>query len=192
MRLSRYFLLLATVWVIAMTWRIYPQFGDGLRIDGRVTSVEEYVDDSCAQRVGPAAQTCLAEAAAKAQILLRREQGKSVLLISAPILLYLLATLPKGIAGSAARRRRNFPGAAVFALCAALWALAPPAARAGGAQEQESQQKWHMADICTRAAFKKFPDYTLESNTRRENFRRACMRDNGLPAPDGPAALKTN
>ncbi len=192
MRLSRYFLLLVTVWVIAMTWRIYPQFGDGLRIDGRVASVEQYVDDSCAQRVGPAAQTCLAEAAGEAQILLRREQGKSILLITAPILLYLLAYLPKAVAGAAARRRRNFLGAVLFALCAASWALAPPEARAGGSQEQESQQKWHMADVCMRAAFKKFPDYTPEGNARRENFRRACMRDNGLPAPDGPAALRTN
>jgi hypothetical protein len=191
MRLSRYFLLLATVWVIAMTWRIYPDFGDGLRIDGRVTSVEDYVNDSCTQRVGPAAQTCLAEAAGEAQILLRREQAKSVLMITAPILLYLLASLPKGLAGTAARRR-NFPGAAVFALCAALWALAPLEAHAGGSQEQESEQKWHLADICTRTAFKKFPDYTPEGNTRRENYRRACMRDNGLPVPDGPAALQTN
>jgi len=191
MRLSRYFLLLATVWVIAMTWRIYPQFGDGLRIDGRVTSVEEYVDDSCAQRVGPAAQTCLAEAAAKARILLRREQGKSILLITAPILLYLLAYLPKRLAGERAGRRQNFPGAVVFALCAALWALAPPAARAAE-QNQESSQKWRLADACLRAAFKKFPDYTLEGNAQRENYRRACMRDNGLPAPDGPAVLQTN
>jgi len=72
-----------------------------------------------------------------------------------------------------------------------LWALAPPAARAAE-QNQESSQKWRLADACLRAAFKKFPDYTLESNTRRENFRRACMRDNGLPAPDGPEALRTN
>lgn len=188
MRLSRYFLLLATVWVIAMTWRIYPQFGDGLRIDGRVTSVEEYVEDSCAQRVGPAAETCLAEASAQAQILLRREQGKSILLIAAPILLCLLAYLPKGIAGAGGGRHL----AILFALCAASWALAPPAAYAGGSQEQESSQKWHMADVCMRAAFKKFPDYTPEGNARRENYRRACMRDNGLPVPDGPAALRSN
>jgi len=192
MRLSRYFLLLATVWVVAMTWRIYPQFGDGLRIDGRVTSVEAYVEDSCAQRVGPAAQTCLAEAAGEAQILLRREQGKSILLIAAPILLYLLAYVPKGIAGAVRGRRQNFPGALVVALCAGLLSLAPPAAYAGGSQEQESEQKWRIADLCTRAAFKKFPDYTLEGNAKRENYRRACMRDNGLPAPDGPAVLQTN
>jgi hypothetical protein len=191
MRLARYFLLLATVWVIAMTWRIYPQFGDGLRIDGRVTSVEDYVDESCSQRVGPAAQTCLAEAAGEAQILLRREQGKSVLLITAPILLYLLAYLPRRLAGLAAGRRSGPPRAVLFALCAALWALAPLAARAGE-QNQESEQKWHSADLCTRAAFKKFPDYTAEGNVRRENYRRACMRFNGLPTPDGPSAAQSN
>ena len=85
MRLSRYFLLLAMVWMIAMTARLYPQFGDGVRIDGRLTTVEDYIEDSCSQRVGPAAQTCLAEAANEAQILLRREQGKSVLLIAYPM-----------------------------------------------------------------------------------------------------------
>jgi hypothetical protein len=191
MRLSRYFLLLATVWVIAMTWRIYPQFGDGLRIDGRVTTVEDYVDDSCSQRVGPAAQTCLAEAAGEAQILLRREQGKSILLITAPILLYLLAYLPRQLAGLTAGRRLRLPRAVLFALCAGLWALAPLAARAGE-QNQESEEKWHAADLCTRAAFTKFPDYTTEGNVRRENYRRACLRFNGLPTPDGPAAAQSN
>ena len=36
MPLSRIFLLLATVWLVAMTWRLYPQFGDAVRADGRV------------------------------------------------------------------------------------------------------------------------------------------------------------
>ena len=78
--------------------------------------------------------------------------------------------------------------AVLLALGAALSSLVPQAQ----AQYKESQKKWLLADVCTRAAFKKFPDYTLEGNARRENYRRACMRDNGLPAPDGPAALRTN
>jgi hypothetical protein len=199
MKLSRYFLLLAIVWMVAMTWRIYPQYGDGLRIDGRVTTVEDYVNDTCSQRVGPAAQTCLAEASGEAQNLLQAEQGKSVLLISAPILLYFLVYLPRRLFGAKAERdARRF---AALVLCAALWAVAAPDARAQETlgtppgspailQEQDSTHKWRMADNCARAAFAKFPDYTPDSNARRENYRRACLRVNGLPAPDGPAAVK--
>jgi hypothetical protein len=101
MPLSRIFLLLATVWLVAMTWRLYPQFGDAVRADGRVTTVEDYIDEACSQRVGPAAQTCLAEATANAQLKLRHEQGKSILLIVAPLGLYLLA-----LAGATIRPRR--------------------------------------------------------------------------------------
>jgi hypothetical protein len=107
MPLSRIFLLLATVWLVAMTWRLYPQFGDAVRADGRVTTVENYIDDACSQRVGPAAQTCLAEATANAQLKLRREQGKSILLIVAPLGLYLLAVLPRRIRAGAALRPRQ-------------------------------------------------------------------------------------
>jgi hypothetical protein len=201
MPLSRYFLLLAMVWMVAMTWRIYPQFGDGLRIDGRVTTIEDYVNDTCSQRVGPAAQTCLAEASGEAQILLQREQGKSVLLISMPILLYFLVYLPRRLIGGGAKARRDANFAAALLLGAALWTVAAPNARAqesmgtspGTAtnlQQQDSAQKWRVTDDCARTAFAKFPDYTPESNARRENYRRACLRINGLPAPDGPAAVR--
>ena len=93
-RMSRYFLILALAWMAATTWRIYPQFKDAVRVDGRLTTVDDYIDDSCGQRVGPAADTCLAEAHEQAQRLLRREQGRSVLLIEAPVLGYLLFCLP--------------------------------------------------------------------------------------------------
>jgi hypothetical protein len=92
-RMSRYFLILALAWVAAMTWRLYPQFKDAVRVDGRLTTVEDYIDDSCGQRVGPAAATCFAESREQAQRLLRREQGRSVLLIEAPVLGYLLLFL---------------------------------------------------------------------------------------------------
>jgi hypothetical protein len=93
-KLSRYIVLLAIAWMVIMTWQIYPQFKDAVRVDGRVTTVVDYIDDACGQRVGPAAETCLAEARATAQRLLRREQGKSILLIEAPLLLYLLIYAP--------------------------------------------------------------------------------------------------
>jgi len=90
----RLFLVLAGLWMLAMTWRLYAQFGDTIRVEGRLTSVSSYLADRCGQRVGPAAATCLAEAGEEAQLLLRQEQAKSVLFIVAPLLFYLLAWLP--------------------------------------------------------------------------------------------------
>ncbi len=93
-RISRYFVLLAVTWMVAMTWRIYPQFKDAVRVNGRVTTVGDYVNDTCGERVGPAAATCLAEARETARQLLRREQGDSVLLIAAPLFAYIAICLP--------------------------------------------------------------------------------------------------
>ena len=87
---QRIFCVLAGLWMVAMAWRLYPQFGDTIRVDGRLTTVASYLSDACGQRVGPAAVTCLAESRETAQLLLRQEQGKSVLVILAPILVYLL------------------------------------------------------------------------------------------------------
>ncbi len=90
----RLFLTLAALWMLAMTWRLYPQFGDTIRVEGRLTIVSSYLSERCGQRVGPAAVTCLAEGGEAAQLLLRQEQAKSVLFILAPLLFYLLAWLP--------------------------------------------------------------------------------------------------
>jgi hypothetical protein len=91
---SRLFLVLAALWMLAMTWRIYPQFGDAIRVDGRLTTVADYLGDVCGQRVGPAAATCRDESGEKAQLLLREEQGKSVLFILAPLLFYVALWCP--------------------------------------------------------------------------------------------------
>jgi hypothetical protein len=101
-KLSSYLFVLVVAWMAVMTWRIYPQFGDAVRVDGRLTTVDDYIADACGERVGPAAETCLAEAHETAQRLLRREQGKSVLLIEAPLFAYLLAYIPIAL-----RRRRS-------------------------------------------------------------------------------------
>ncbi len=87
---SRLFLAVAVLWLVAMTWRLYPQFKDTIRVDGRLTTVSAYLEDSCGQRVGPGAATCLAETGEQAQLLLRSEQGKSILTIIAPALAYVL------------------------------------------------------------------------------------------------------
>jgi len=93
-RLSRYFIILSAVWVLAMTWRLYPQFGDTLRDDGRLVTLQAYIDDSCGQRIGPGVASCLDEARSLGRRLVAREQGKSVLLIEAPLLGYLLIYVP--------------------------------------------------------------------------------------------------
>lgn len=108
MRLSRYFIALTAIWVAVMTWRIYPQFGDTLRVDGRLIGFADYVEESCGQRIGPAAASCLAEARITGRRLVASEQGKSILLIEAPLLGYLLVYLP---VGWAIGRRRASDGA---------------------------------------------------------------------------------
>jgi hypothetical protein len=104
---SRLVLALAVLWMAAMTWRIYPQFGDTIRVEGRLTTVSDYVGRTCGQRVGPAASTCLGEAAETAQLGLREEQGKSLLLILAPLVIYVLLWWPVRLARAHARRRRR-------------------------------------------------------------------------------------
>jgi hypothetical protein len=93
-RLSRYLVVVCAIWMIAMTWRIYPQFKDALRVDGRVTSLSDYVEASCGERIGPAAASCLVEARSTGQRLVANEQARSLLLIEAPLLVYLVLYLP--------------------------------------------------------------------------------------------------
>src|SRR6185312_16448797 len=104
-KLSSYLFVLVVAWMAVMTWRIYPQFKDAVRVDGRLTTVGDYIADACGERVGPAAETCLAEAHETAQRLLRREQGKSVLMIEAPLFAYLIVYVPTALW----RRRRRDP-----------------------------------------------------------------------------------
>jgi hypothetical protein len=93
--LSRYAAVLAAVWVLAMKWRLYPQFKDTLRDDdGHLVTLAAYVEDSCGQRIGPGVESCLAEARATGRRLVAREQAKSILLIEAPLLAYLLIYAP--------------------------------------------------------------------------------------------------
>jgi hypothetical protein len=106
-RVSRYFFIVALVWMIGMTWRIYPQFKDAVRVDGRLTTAAEYIAGACGEHTGPAATACLASARATARRLLRREQGKSILLINAPLFGYLLIYLPLRFMMDRLGRRRG-------------------------------------------------------------------------------------
>lgn len=103
-RVSPHVVLLIAVWTAIMTTRLYPQFDRTLRIDGRITTVDDYIADRCGARLGPEATTCLATAHDKARTQLRREQARTVLIIAVPGVLYLLYLAPVALAG--ARRRR--------------------------------------------------------------------------------------
>ncbi|MDE1967412.1 MAG: hypothetical protein KGI92_00765 [Alphaproteobacteria bacterium] len=89
---------------MAMTARLYPQFDTALRIDGRITTVDDYVADRCSTRLGPDAASCLVAARRKAQTQLRREQARTALIIVAPAVLYSLY-LPLAAVADARRRR---------------------------------------------------------------------------------------
>jgi hypothetical protein len=41
---------------------------------------------------------------------------------------------------------------------------------------------WDQRDKCTRQALQQFPDYTPESNAKREKARLTCLRTGNLPA----------
>lgn len=58
---------------------------------------------------------------------------------------------------------------------------AVPAARADQ-NWKTSSAVWKAMDDCTRAAQKAYPDYTRESNAKREAYRQQCLRNANLPA----------
>lgn len=67
---------------------------------------------------------------------------------------------------------------------AALLLLTPPA----GADQnwKTSSMVWRQMDNCTRAAQKAYPDYTRESNAKREKARQDCLRSENLPGEASP------
>jgi hypothetical protein len=91
---ARYFALFAALWIVAMTWKLYPQFQDTLRVEGRIVTLDDYVEDACGERVGPLAASCQATTLEEATRLLASEQAKSLLLVEAPLILYVVLYLP--------------------------------------------------------------------------------------------------
>ena len=77
---------------------------------------------------------------------------------------------------------RTTPLAAL--LLAALALAAPGAAQAqlgGGSTVKGSDAVWKQMDDCKRQAFRKFPDYTAESNAKRDNAVKQCLAASNLP-----------
>lgn len=93
-RLPQYLLVFIAVWMIAMTWRVYPQFKDMLKVEDRLVALDDYVEESCGQKIGPAAESCIEEARAAGRRLVARQQGRALLFIVAPLLAYLAICLP--------------------------------------------------------------------------------------------------
>jgi hypothetical protein len=88
-RLPQYLWVFVAVWMIAMTWRVYPQFKDMLKIDDRLVTLDDYVEETCGQRIGPAAESCVEEAQSAGRRFVARRQGRALLFIVAPLLAYL-------------------------------------------------------------------------------------------------------
>jgi hypothetical protein len=74
----------------------------------------------------------------------------------------------------------------VCSLAAAL-ALLPGAAHAPTAQGTAAIQRWKTMDTCARQAQAAFPDYSADSNAKREAKLKDCLNANNLP-PREPAS----
>jgi hypothetical protein len=67
-------------------------------------------------------------------------------------------------------------------LFASVVCLALGSARAHAADEwKRNSTVWTASDRCARAAFKQFPDYTPESNAKRDHAVQLCLASGNLP-----------
>lgn len=67
---------------------------------------------------------------------------------------------------------------------ALLWL---PAAAVADQQWKSNSAIWKLRDTCTTQAQKAYPDYTPESNAKRQKAREDCLRASNLPV-DGSSA----
>lgn len=77
-----------------MTWKLYPQFRDTLRVDGRIVALDQYVEDACAEKAGTEATVCRATKLESGRRMVAAEQAKALLMIEAPLIAYVLIGLP--------------------------------------------------------------------------------------------------
>ncbi len=92
--LSRYFTIFAAAWIVVMTWKVYPQFKDTLRVDGRVVALDQYVEDACGEKAGTEATVCQATKLESGRRMVAAEQAKALLMIEIPLLAYAVIILP--------------------------------------------------------------------------------------------------
>ncbi len=101
--LSRYFTIFAAAWIVVMTWKVYPQFKDTLRVEGRVVSLDQYVDDACGEKAGTEATVCQATKLESGRRMVAAEQAKALLMIEAPLIAYAVIVLPLRLLGRVGR-----------------------------------------------------------------------------------------
>jgi hypothetical protein len=82
-----------------------------------------------------------------------------------------------------AKRTKHIPLALLLGL-AALWL---PTAASADQNWKTSSAVWRAMDKCTDAAQKAFPDYTPESNAKREAARQKCLQAGNLPGEPSSA-----
>jgi hypothetical protein len=72
-----------------------------------------------------------------------------------------------------------------FAVVAAL--VFPVTSAQATQQGQAALRSWKMMDVCTRQAQAAYPEYSAESNAKRDAKLKECLNGNGLP-PRRPLA----
>lgn len=80
------FALFAAIWVGVLTWQIFPRFPDALQVEGRIVTLDDYLENTCAERVGPLAASCRTETLETGSRLVAQRQSKAILLIEAPLI----------------------------------------------------------------------------------------------------------
>jgi hypothetical protein len=75
------------------------------------------------------------------------------------------------------------PGTPMYRLAVilVLAALAAPALAAETQQGAIVMRKWAQMDQCAKKAQEAFPDFTPESNAKRETTLRTCLQNQNLP-----------
>jgi hypothetical protein len=101
---SPYLAVFAALWMVVLTWKVYPQFKDTVRVDGRVVTLDDYIEKTCGEKAGTEATVCRAINLERGRRLVAAEQAKMLLLVPAPLILYIVAYLPFRLA---TRRRRG-------------------------------------------------------------------------------------
>ncbi len=74
-----------------------------------------------------------------------------------------------------------------FALLLTVALLGLPGAAVADQQWKTNNAIWRLRDICTTQAQKAYPDYTPESNAKREKALNACLRQSNLPVEGSSA-----
>ena len=59
--------------------------------------------------------------------------------------------------------------------------LIPATALAGSMQGNVAIKRWKMMDECTKQAQAAFPDFTTESNAKRDAKLKECLASHNLP-----------